>query len=363
MIEENSILEIIIPTFRRPKRAIEAIESCVKEKNCDLVVSCNSNGADTLLSSHHFVDERVKLSWFDENRGALANIEHLLCQARGKFILIMSDEDKIIGGSLGRYIDYLSNLDPDVNVVLPSIFDASTNLTYHRNGLFKCNVVIDGSIALTLDLLHTYLSGYTFRRESLVKLNIKEHFRSVAANVYPHVDIARSMLVDSALAIYIESIIDRGLDEQSGGDAYSHRVISEDAPRMSEQKLDLNPLIYGAEARIRQFYYELGRSNSDLGKLSRSTRLFIHLGQIADFGIALNLANRITVEDVHFDKRLVLDECLTSFLSSNCGKFASTFANIFRLINLSPIRIALIINRVITRMLNTYSSIYCAIRY
>ena len=97
----NIILTIAIPSYNRGTRALDNVMHCLRSTHDEeLEVIVSNNGSDI---EHHEAyqaiknidDARLRYVESTENRGFIGNIKRLCDEARGKFILYLSDEDKI----------------------------------------------------------------------------------------------------------------------------------------------------------------------------------------------------------------------------------------------------------------------------
>lgn len=257
---KRPILEILIPTYNRPERAIEAIDSCLRIPSDQLRVSCHSNGAEALLRaySENCKDQRFRFGWFEENRGVCANLRKLIDQAVGRFVLILSDEDRLNeSGVLSLMRDLEANR--DVGVALPVIVDSGTGQYYFKSPLMPG--LIDSSLALSLHPWDaSYISGTVFNTDALRGLDLNYLLRKSVSNSYPHLSIKLFLLARSKMFLPAYTVILKGRDEGVGGDAWAHvdaqckNRINDPNARLDPVPGRLNPDVYGDYARSMQFF-------------------------------------------------------------------------------------------------------------
>ena len=286
------LLEVVIPTYKRSSFACRAIESCLAIESEDLVVSCNSNGPDPLLES--FSKEpscsRLRYSSFDKNLGFNANFSFLAKKVRAKYFMLLSDEDHLDSRYAQSYLAFLKSLDEKVAVISSSIYD-SQNHDY-----YSCPRVLHGKL---LDInqylccsepIPTYISGLVFKSDQ-VSDELVDQCTVIAdgANSYPNLDLILALLDRGHLASFCSYMfVIKGGEAKVGGDSHSHKISSfhDNTGQLvvrsesnQNKNLDLNPRVYGPEARTRQFVYRLTR----IIRLKRASQLAKCIGIIHVF--------------------------------------------------------------------------------
>lgn len=293
---ERPILDILIPTYNRPARAIEAVDSCLRIPSDQLRVSCHSNGADARLQAHadSCKDPRFRFGFFEENRGVCANLRKLIDQAIGQFVMILSDEDRPDpSGILSLMRDLEEKSGAGIGVALPVIADAGAENDFFRSPLIPG--LIEPSLALSLHAWDaSYISGTVFHTDELRGLDLNYLLRKSASNAYPHLSIKLFLLARNRMMfVPAYTVVLKGRDEGVGGDAWSHvdpkskkRRTDSNAP--SElATVRSNPNIYGVYARSMQFFalaHDLGRNRPHFSAgavlLARASLLVTFLRQI-----------------------------------------------------------------------------------
>ncbi len=245
-------LEILIPTYGRPESAVAAIESCLAIEDSRLGVRCSSNGCDQSLEKYRNLDPRLAYSCFEINQGPHKNFLYLLKSAEARFCMLLSDEDRIDSAGLKEFLDFLDACDDNVGVVSCSIFDVVNDRYYHRpQGKFAC-MSLDGNAFAALSLAPTYMSGICFSKKCLVAADLERLFKTCPGNAYSHIDLAQNVLLKKNFKYYLPRLVLKGQDVKVGGDGYTHR---NKIGITSDGNLDLNPAVYGPNARVRQFFY------------------------------------------------------------------------------------------------------------
>jgi glycosyltransferase involved in cell wall biosynthesis len=154
------ILSILIPTYNRPKEAIEALKSCLDfvAGEIEVLIGDDSelNQEDLFksvkLPSNYSLRYYHRWSPLKQNR----NVADLILKANGKYSLILHDDDYLLGGALEKMITQAeSSLNTNViyygkqiliNDNNEMIFDNNLNQDYFRTneycGLQKDNVMM-----------------------------------------------------------------------------------------------------------------------------------------------------------------------------------------------------------------------------
>ncbi len=91
------MLTIAFPTYKRPHRIIDAVNDTLKIDSNDIEVIVCDNNEDyktrDILSN--IKDKRFKYYKNEKNLGFCGNFKSCIMNAKGEFVLIISDEDRI----------------------------------------------------------------------------------------------------------------------------------------------------------------------------------------------------------------------------------------------------------------------------
>jgi glycosyltransferase involved in cell wall biosynthesis len=247
------LLDVLIPTYGRPKNAKKAIDSCLDSNDDRCQVICNSNGYEHALECYRASNKNIIYSNFDENQGPTINFSYLLNKTTAKYCMLLSDEDYLDASLLKNFLDYLEGLDSSVSVISCSVFSEESNSYFYSPKIYSDNGMADINEALMLLSIPSYMSGYVFTTSKLKSINLKEIMNPSIANAYPHINITHELLHKGRLSVYKELCVIKGKDVQYGGDAYSHKSNLKQEKKVNN--LDMNPYVYGPKALVRQFYY------------------------------------------------------------------------------------------------------------
>ena len=109
----NPVLSIIIPTYKRSKYVVDAINSAINQYNksrvsYEILVINNDPNADMSLLINQF-DYCDKISFYlnEENYGQVGNINQGIILAKGKFVSILHDDDILLPEYLDAISEYL----------------------------------------------------------------------------------------------------------------------------------------------------------------------------------------------------------------------------------------------------------------
>lgn len=269
----QKLLEILIPTYRRPRAAIGAIDSVLAVADPRVGVACHSNGPDAELE--HAVAQRPGLRYgsFPENRGAVANFRHMLEDSRAEYILFLSDEDRIDSAHLAGLLDFLSG--KQHGFVFCNVVESS-GAKYFSISPFRGETLSARDLLVLFTVHPTYLSGYCYRRDLLTTGTIRETFEPADANVYPHLLLRNAIAGRASIGLFPENVVVKGEEANVGGDSHTH-IDASAPPQLQHAPVRhlLNPRIYGRSARARQFYYLVPRLEKELTALSAPARAFV----------------------------------------------------------------------------------------
>ena len=246
-------LEILLPTYKRPCRAKEAIESVLSCNDDRLTIRCNSNGYEPDLEKYRNINKRLNYDCFQTNQGPQANVLKLFSNTNAKFCMILSDEDRVNSKHCNDMLDFLENLDESVNVVACSVFDPIKGCYHWKPSSFFSEISISSYVAL--NPLSTYMSGLIFRVKSLSDIDLPSLLTPVMGNAYAHLDITLKMLRYNKISFFHDKFVLKGIDAKYGGDGYSHISRGENKDISLKKNKDLNLYVYGPKARVEQFYY------------------------------------------------------------------------------------------------------------
>jgi hypothetical protein len=271
----QKILEILIPTYRRPQAAIGAIDSVLRgASDGQIGVFCHSNGVELELEAAAVSSPVLRYGCFPENRGAVANFRKILEDSNAEYVLFLSDEDRIDSKQLAGFIEFLTN--GQYSFVCCSIVETS-GANYFSVAALKDETLSSEDLLSLFPIDPTYLSGYCFRRDLLTAELLKEVFEDHGANVYPHLLLRNAVARYGRIGIFAPGMILKGVEANSGGDSHAHLTSDQSNSLAQTRRQSLNPSIYGEGARALQFYYLVPRLDRDLKAVSGFKRACVKL--------------------------------------------------------------------------------------
>ena len=213
--ENNILLSICIPTYNRGHRALENIRHLINssyDTEIEFVVS--NNGSTENVEEYNQIkkinDSRISYYEFDNNQGVLKNICKVLDVAKGKFALLLSDEDLIDLSSLPVYLKLLRN-----NLNLGFVL-CGTTITYQN--LKEKYIKAGDNAFLEIFMACNYITGMIYNTEKLHQYNLIENTIKNSNNLfcalYPHMWMNAFMSIDADIYICPTILCIEGVSER-----------------------------------------------------------------------------------------------------------------------------------------------------
>ncbi|MCR5421880.1 MAG: glycosyltransferase [Lachnospiraceae bacterium] len=192
--DDGLILTIAIPTYNRGKRALESVKHLLEgrksynlEAQTEIFISNNGSteGVEEYDKIKEMADNEVNFNYFrfDENQQFVGNMINVIKRSKGKFCLIVSDEDLVDFEGLVAYIKYLKR-HPEV-----SVMKGKTSKQYF---LLEADYGYKGWDAISRFYLRgNYVSGIIYNREILTGETVDTYHKKYSNNnrgyyYYPH---------------------------------------------------------------------------------------------------------------------------------------------------------------------------------
>ena len=243
------LLEILIPTYNRTDRAIEAIQSCLSINDSRIGIFCHSNGKDQVLEEFLSDKPNVRYGYFHKNLGPIKNGQILLKNTIGKYCMILSDEDEIDKNNILNLLNYLQHTNETLAVINCQVYDIQEKNIYFTPFPLNKSAITFKEVLLTRPTQISYLSGYIYNNKFLKEINLDSFLKESLGNSYSFINIAHKLLEHGKQGLFHETIILMGKRATKGGHSFEH-IIDE-----STVNIKLNHDVVGAKARARQFYY------------------------------------------------------------------------------------------------------------
>lgn len=209
-------LTVAVPTYNRPRE----VESIVKQwsslsipSSVELLISDNCSDS-FLFDNYNLTDleaSNIRIIRTEKNIGMTGNLLHLFQHSKGTYVLVSSDEDRVI--SSAAISELIKNL-------------KKTNFYYYstpfrRNNLGKVYnyTGIGQNKFITIGEFHAanfYLSGGVYKRDESLSVfekvnNLKEKF--VCAHLYPHSLVTAHFLLANKRCAWLNiPVIEEGVN-------------------------------------------------------------------------------------------------------------------------------------------------------
>jgi glycosyltransferase involved in cell wall biosynthesis len=115
---ERSMVTICIPTYNRPDMLRQSLQSVLWQSypEFEVIISDNASTTDTEAVVADFGDSRIHLDRLPSNIGQFGNMSRALHVGRGKYRVMLHDDDLMLPGNLERKVAFL-DAHPEVGLV------------------------------------------------------------------------------------------------------------------------------------------------------------------------------------------------------------------------------------------------------
>lgn len=175
MSVKKPLISICIPTFNRANILNKTLYDLIKIKSNKIEFVINDNGStdDTKEIVEDFKDNRIKYFKNKSNLGFDANILNVIQKSRGKYIFLLSDEDKIETRTFHWLLKTLES--SDISLLYGSIISKKRD-KLEKYYTYEDKLLKKGSnTAYHLWFKHPYMSGIILRKSAL-NLNYMKKF-------------------------------------------------------------------------------------------------------------------------------------------------------------------------------------------
>lgn len=187
---DNILLTIGIPTHDRGKQLLQRLDNLRKLFfDAEIEIAISKNGShyyqEEYKSAEQIQSEDARIIYVgcEEELTLSQNWRRVVEIARGKYVLLVSDEDDVILGALEHYLKLL-NSHGNLGYVRAKTAVQYVNLK--EDGYYKCGE----DAFLSGFLLQNYLSGCIYNREYFMKAEIEtieqRYYDNVFYTLYPH---------------------------------------------------------------------------------------------------------------------------------------------------------------------------------
>lgn len=153
MQDNGPLVTIAIPTFNRASLLKECVRRALSQtyENFEVLVSDNASSDDTVEILSGFADARLRVIRQDTNIGLLPNWNACVAAAKGDYIVVVPDDDRIAPWLLARCVSLIAE-QPKIPIVvtLSNLHSGSLGKTFPaRASKFLETGIQDGTEVLT----------------------------------------------------------------------------------------------------------------------------------------------------------------------------------------------------------------------
>jgi glycosyltransferase involved in cell wall biosynthesis len=182
-INHDILLSVCIPTYNRSSVLKNTVSNLLRfnQFQFEIVISDNGSSDNTSKVIKRFNDKRISYHSNHENKGFTYNLIRVLELAKGKYVVLLSDEDDLNIENIFKVIDKFKSNNPSLflgNIIkfdLRSIHDFKTE--FHRPGYISL---------LRFGFRSAYVSGIVFLKESL---DFNKYYEQLSLPDYGFLDL------------------------------------------------------------------------------------------------------------------------------------------------------------------------------
>lgn len=179
---ENIFLSICIPSYNRGKIALENVLhllQCPYDSEIEIIIS--NNGSTKEVEEYKLIqklsDNRVRYHEFEKNNGFATNVLRTLEMAKGKYAVLVSDEDLLILENMDEYLSYLK-ANGDGGVFYGKVIGANSYWT-EENRIYNAGLnAISEAISLN------YITGITYNMKLLRNYKVFDMITNMRGNEF-----------------------------------------------------------------------------------------------------------------------------------------------------------------------------------
>ena len=212
-MNKQPLLSICIPTWNRVKFLSISLESFLghfsdlaDSSELELIVSDNCSEDETPEVVNSYIGKGLPISYYrhEKNKGAAANFLYCMNIAKGKYILLLGDDDILKSRSIKFILDQLRG--KDYGLVHIHVFDDMNMKTkvYDNAEEFLCKV----------SFWITFMSGSIFRKDIVDEIEPQKYINTHLLQVPYYITSAVSKKENLIIS---ENIMDAGLDSSNNG--------------------------------------------------------------------------------------------------------------------------------------------------
>lgn len=190
---KNVFLSVCIPSYNRGSVALKNVQNllqCVYDSEIEIIVS--NNGSEENTEGYQEIkaiqDSRLVYHEFETNQGFASNIMKVLELTKGKYAVLISDEDLMLLEHLGEYLTCLK-----ANPKCGIFWEAGIGIEFSSWRVVEDTVYHAGREVMEMVMFRTYVTGITFQMKILKECHAMEKIESMRGNAfleyYPHIPL------------------------------------------------------------------------------------------------------------------------------------------------------------------------------
>lgn len=140
MIEEKSLVSVVVPTYNQEEFIAETLNSIINQsyKKLEIIISddCSTDKTIEIIKEFSARDSRIKAFFSKENKGIPFNFNRAFDNCRGEFVAFFSGDDIMYEAKIEKQVQFLNeNTNCDLVMHQVDIFESETNkvLSTHQN--------------------------------------------------------------------------------------------------------------------------------------------------------------------------------------------------------------------------------------
>ena len=200
---KNVFLSVCIPSYNRGNLALKNIKhllSCPYDSEIEIIISDNGSteGREEYALIKDMKDSRLRYHRFEENQGYAENILKVCEMSKGKYAVIVSDEDFMILENLEENLRFIK-AHPDFGVFFSNIKDClpSQEERFSKNG-------VDSIIPVST---WSYMTGFTYNMRLCHQLKTLECLENMRCGENIYWKDEASMLNKNGKNLYLELFV------------------------------------------------------------------------------------------------------------------------------------------------------------
>jgi abequosyltransferase len=178
MLPDQPLLTIAVPTYNRSATLDQLLQSLAPqlqdESRIELLISDNASPDDTpqLIEEFEQCGHVVQYVRNTINIGPDGNFAQCFELARGRFFLLLSDDDLLVPGALAKILHLLEAYDPDIVYLSSYPFSEDALAERKEDSLGRTYHVMEDPLqfARTANLMLTFISGVIVNRDRFAEI-------------------------------------------------------------------------------------------------------------------------------------------------------------------------------------------------